>query len=184
MSVLASSAIPILETERTVLRGFQHRDLDAHFAMWADSGVTRFIGGRPMTREEAWGRYLRYAGLWVVLGYGFWAVEEKSSSRLIGNAGFHDLHRDIFPSIDGLPEAAWALVPEAHGRGLATEIVTAMHRWSDVHLEASRTVCIVDPDNAASLRVALKCGYQEQLRTVYHDRPTILLQRPRRPAPF
>ena len=80
-------------------------------AMWADAGVTRFISGRPFTREECWARLLRYAGLWPTLGFGYWAIEDKAEGRFLGEAGFADFKRDMTPSIEGLPEAGWVLAP-------------------------------------------------------------------------
>jgi RimJ/RimL family protein N-acetyltransferase len=145
--------------------------------MWADPKVFRFSGGRARDREESWQRFLRHAGLWSLIGYGFWAVEEKASGRFIGEAGFHDLKRDIAPSIEGVPEAGWGLVSDAHGRGLATEVVSRVVAWGDDVLRAPRTVCIIDPENAGSLNVAAKCGYREFARTTYHDHATILLER-------
>ena len=109
---------PVIETQRTILRSHRSDDFDTYVAMWADPAVTRFIGGKPRTREESWMRFLRHAGLWSLLGYGFWAVEEKATGRFIGEAGFHDLKRNMAPSIEGIPEAGWALASNAHGRGL------------------------------------------------------------------
>jgi RimJ/RimL family protein N-acetyltransferase len=172
-----TAGVPVLETERTILRAHRLDDFDAYVAMWADPAVTRFIGGKPRTREESWMRFLRHAGLWSLLGYGFWAIEEKASGRFVGEAGFHDLKRDIEPSIEGVPEAGWALAPEAHGRGLASEVVQRALAWGDVTFSPARTVCIIDPENTASLNVAAKCGYREILRTTYHDNATILLER-------
>jgi RimJ/RimL family protein N-acetyltransferase len=177
MNIAYTGTIPVIEAERVILRGHRLDDFDAHAAMWADPAVTRFVGGKPFTREEAWARYLRYAGSWAVLGFGFWAVEEKATRRLIGSAGFHDLRRDIVPSLEGVPEAGWGLVPSSHGQGLATEAVLAMHQWADTYFGGSKTVCIIDPRNAASLRVAEKCGYHEVLRTTYRGDPTVLFER-------
>jgi RimJ/RimL family protein N-acetyltransferase len=177
MDIAYGGAIPVIEAERVILRGHCLGDFDAHAAMWADPVVTRYVGGKPFTREEAWARYLRYAGSWAVLGFGFWAVEEKATRRLIGSAGFHDLRRDIVPSLEGVPEAGWGLVPCCQGKGLATEVVRAMHEWGDTVFAGGRTVCIIDPRNAASLRVAEKCGYREVLRTTYRGDPTVLFER-------
>jgi RimJ/RimL family protein N-acetyltransferase len=171
------TAAPILETERTLLRPHRLDDFDAYCAMWRDPVVFRFIGGRARDREESWQRFLRQFGLWSLLGYGFWAIEDKTSGRFIGEAGLHDLKRDIEPSIEGVPEAGWALLPDLHGKGLATEIVSRVLAFGDEALGASRTVCIIDPENTASLKVAAKCGYREFARTTYHDHATILLER-------
>ena len=58
--------------------------------MWADPQVTRFIGGKTLTEEESWTKFLRYAGLWPFLGFGYWVVEEKASLAFVGEIGFAD----------------------------------------------------------------------------------------------
>jgi RimJ/RimL family protein N-acetyltransferase len=177
MSIKTEAGVPILETARTVLRPHRHDDFETYAAMWAEPAVTLFIGGKPRTREESWLRFLRHAGLWSLIGYGFWAIEEKATGRFIGEAGFHDLKRDIAPSLEGVPEAGWALASVAHGQGLASEVVRRIVAWGDAVFGQSKTVCIIDPDNGASLKVAERNGYREVLRTTYHDKPTVLLER-------
>lgn len=166
---------PILETARTILRAHALDDFDAYALMWADPIVCRFIGGKARTREESWMRFLRHAGLWSLIGYGYWAIEDKATGRFIGEAGFHDMKRDIKPSLEGIPEAGWALVPEAHGKGIAGEVVARMVAWADETF--GKTVCIIDPENDPSLKVAGRAGYVEVLRTTYHNEPTILFER-------
>lgn len=172
-----TAAVPTIETARMILRPYRLDDFEAYAVMWAEPGVTRFIGGKPRTREESWMRFIRHPGLWSLLGYGFWAIEEKVTGRFIGEAGFHDLKRDFVPSIEGIPEAGWALISSAQGLGLATEAVSKVVAWGDKKFGAVKTVCIIDPENTGSLNVANKCGYKEVLRTVYHDTATILLER-------
>lgn len=171
------TAAPTLETERAILRPHKVEDFDAYCAMGTDPAVFRFIGGRARSREESWQRLLRHPGMWSLIGFGFWAIEDKASGRFIGEAGFHELKRAIEPSIEGVPEAGWSLVAGLQGRGLGSEIVRRMHEWADADLQAARTVCIIDPENAPSLGVARKCGYREFARTTYSDHPTILLER-------
>lgn len=167
----------VMETARTILRPHRLEDFDAYAAMWADPAVVRFIGGKAWTREESWQRFLRQFGLWSLLGYGFWAVEDKASGRFIGEAGFHDLKRDIVPSIEGVPEAGWGFVPAVHGKGTATEVIGAVMAWGETSLGAARTVCIIDPENTASLKIAGRCGFREVARTTYGGDATILLER-------
>jgi RimJ/RimL family protein N-acetyltransferase len=168
--------IPILETARLRLRGLVMADFDASAAMWADPDVTRFIGGKPFTREEAWGRFQRHPGHWALLGYGFWAIEEKASGRFVGEGGFSDFKREIDPPFDA-PEQGWALANWAHGRGYASEAVAAMIGWAEPHFGRRDFVCMIAPENAPSLRVAAKAGYLEYARTSYKGAPAILLRR-------
>ena len=169
--------VPVLETERLLLRAHRIADFDASAAMWGDPVVTRYIGGKPSTREDVWSRLLRYAGHWPLLGYGYWAIEDKSFGRFIGEAGFADFKRDITPSLGDDPEIGWALTPAAHGKGYATEIVTTLVEWGDANLSSKRTVCLIHPDNSPSIYVAKKCGYKEFARTTYKGQPTVLFRR-------
>ncbi len=167
---------PIIETDRLRLRGHVAADFEAVAAMWADPDVVRYIGGRPSTREESWARLLRYPGMWALLGYGFWAIEEKASGRLAGEGGFADFKRDITPAIEA-PEQGWALASWAHGRGYGSEAVAAMIAWGERHFARRDFVCIISPENAASIRVAEKAGYREVARTTYKDAPTLMFRR-------
>jgi RimJ/RimL family protein N-acetyltransferase len=168
---------PKIETERLVLRAHTLEDFPQSAALWADPAVTRYIGGRPFSREESWARLLRYIGHWKALGFGYWAVEEKATGDFVGEAGFADFQREIEPSIDGMPEMGWALVSRVRGQGYATETVRAAAAWGDRHVGSPRTVCLIHPENLASLRVAEKCGFREYQRTTYKGQPTVLLAR-------
>src|SRR5262245_47469463 len=131
--------IPTIETARLRLRGHRVEDLGDCAAMWGDAAVVRHISGRPSSTEDSWERILRYAGLWALLGYGYWAVEEKASGRFVGDVGFADFKRAVQPSFAGAPEIGWVLATWAHGRGFATEAVRAAVAWGDRHFGAMRT---------------------------------------------
>jgi RimJ/RimL family protein N-acetyltransferase len=145
--------------------------------MWGDPAVTRFIGGRPFSREEVWARILRYVGHWHWMNYGFWAVEEKDTGLFVGEAGFAEFHRQIEPPLTGIPEIGWAFVPRFHGRGYATETVRAAVAWGDERFDWPETACIIDPANVASIRVAEKCGYGLSQQTQYHGHPAYIFRR-------
>jgi len=173
-----SLAVPIVDTERLQLRGFRLDDFDAYVAIWADPEVVRFITGKPSTRDETWARLLRNVGHWALLGFGYWAIEEKASGMLVGETGFAEMRRPIEPSIEGSPEIGWSLSSAVHGKGYATEAVTAAVRWGNVHFKGAPTVCMIDPNHSASIRVAEKCGYRPFQRTTFKGAPTVLFRRP------
>jgi RimJ/RimL family protein N-acetyltransferase len=170
--------VPILETERLTLRGHGVETLDEALALWSDPVVNRHIGGRPSGREEVWARILRYIGHWAIAGYGFWHIRERATGRFVGEAGLADFKRDLAFSFDGAPETGWVLAPWAHGKGYATEAMTAVLAWCDATATVGpRTVCIINPDNVASLRVAGKCDYRELARADYKGIEVIVLER-------
>jgi RimJ/RimL family protein N-acetyltransferase len=69
------------------------------------------------------------------------------------------------------------LVSDAHGKGYATEAVRAVVAWGERRFGNVETVCLIHPDNRASIRVAEKCGYRERQVTTYHGQPTVLFAR-------
>ena len=172
-----SHPIPVIETERLLMRAFKVEDLDDYVAMWADPNVLEHIGIPPSSREMTWTRLLRAHGHWALMGFGFWAVEEKVSGRFVGEVGFAEFMREMEPSLVGTPEMGWVLSAWSHGRGFATEAARAAIGWGEVNRVSQRTTCIINPGNRASLRVAEKCGYREFARTTYKDHPIIVLER-------
>jgi RimJ/RimL family protein N-acetyltransferase len=171
-----SGDVPRIETARLVLAGHGAADFEDVAAMWADPAVVRFI--RPASdRHESWMRVLSYAGCWKVLGYGYWAVREKATGRYAGDLGFADLHRGVEPSIDGVPEAGWVFNTWAHGQGLASEALAAALGWLDTHTRYDTSVCLIDPENAASLRLAGRFGFGEALNITFKGEDTVLLTR-------
>ncbi|MBO9557719.1 MAG: GNAT family N-acetyltransferase [Caulobacter sp.] len=169
--------LPTLTTARLTLSPPEASDFQDSAAMWGDPMVTRFIGGRTSTPEESWQRLLRARGLWAVLGYGYWAARETATGRYVGELGFADFHRGIEPSIDGVPEMGWALASWAHGKGFATEAIAGALSWGMDQWGDAPVVCIIDPDNLPSLKLAHKMGFLEVARTTYREAPTVLLQR-------
>jgi RimJ/RimL family protein N-acetyltransferase len=170
-------SIDELSTERLTLRKHVAADFDESAALWADPAVTKYVGGKPSTREESWARLLRNVGHWPIVGYGYWAVREKATGRYVGELGFSRLERTMIPAFGDAPEAGWVLAPWAHGKGFATEAMLAAHVWLEARRGASRTVCMIAPENAPSIRVAEKCGYREYARATYKNEPAVLFER-------
>jgi len=147
--------------------------------MWGDPNVTRYIRETPFTAEETWTRLLRFIGHWALMGFGYWAVEEKATDEYIGEVGFADYRRDLKPSLDGIPEIGWVFASHVHGKGFATEAVRAAIAWGDSAFGTKTTACIITPGHAASIRIAVKNGYQEFANTTYHGHPTVMYMRSR-----
>lgn len=172
-------AVPILETERLRLRGYRLEDFPARAKLWANPEVVRHITGTPMGEADVWARMLTLVGHWTLMGFGYWAVEEKASGRFVGEIGFSDFKREVVPSFAGVPELGWVLDPAVHGKGYATEGARAALAWGDGIFPGKRTVAIITPANAPSIRVAEKLGYREYARTTFRKEPIVLFERSR-----
>ncbi|MCL4161176.1 UNVERIFIED_CONTAM: hypothetical protein GTU68_057524, partial [Idotea baltica] len=106
--------IPIIETERLILREFRcDSDFEAYAHFYA-SDLTRHYGG-PLDRSSAWRAAAAMMGHWVIRGYGAWALEEKSTTDFCGIVGLW------YP--EGWPEReiTWAIVESKQGKGFAAE---------------------------------------------------------------
>jgi RimJ/RimL family protein N-acetyltransferase len=169
--------IPLLETERLILRGHRHDDFQPFMQMWADEDVARYITGKAFTEEESWSRFLRNIGQWEALGFGFWAVEEKATRRFIGQIGYVEAYRAIEPSLKGVPEIGWSLAPSTQKRGYALEGARAALAWGEQHFGDKPIRCIISPQNVASLKLAKKLGFVELVRTTYKGDDIVMLER-------
>lgn len=178
-----SQSPTVLETERLVLRRPQQSDFDDIFAMWSDLDVVRHVTGNAFTKEEAWARLLRSAGHWALMGFGYWVVSEKHSGKFIGEVGFGQYKRGIDPAFDEAPEIGWMLTQSSQGQGYGTEAVRAALQWADSRWPEAEIVCIISPENAASLALARKCAFAKDRTASYKGKPTLVFQRKANPAP-
>ena len=145
--------------------------------MWSDPDVVRYTIKELSSPQRTWSRILSYRGHWALLGFGYWAVQEKESDRFVGELGFADFKRAMIPSLEGTPELGWALAPWAHNKGYATEALRAAVAWGDGQFQSPRTVCIIHRDNRRSFRVAEKLGYNIVLQVPSDAEPNAILMR-------
>jgi len=148
--------------------------------MWADPVVVRYIGNVPTTREQAWQKALRYLGHWTAFGFGMFVARDREG-RFVGEVGVFESKRDMDPPLEAL-EAGWALSPWAHGQGYASEALAAALSHFD-RTRGGEVMCMIDPPNAASRKVAAKHGFVETRRALYHGDEVMLFTRPSRPDP-
>jgi len=168
---------PAIETERLRLRRHALADFEDCCRLTSDPEAVRTIYGQPMSREETWHRLMRFAGHWALLGFGLFIVEERATGRVVGEVGLADFHRGLGDDFDPYPEFAWMLGQDVHGKGYATEAAMAALGWMEAQFAPERTVCIIDPNNAASLRVAAKLDYRPFGEAEYKDKTVLKLER-------
>ncbi len=151
---LGTPVVPRILTRRLILRGWTSQDFDPYAELLADPEAARFITrrGAPYNRVEAWLEYVFFIGHWQALGYGMFVVEDRQSGAFLGRVG--PLHPPHWPGL----EIAWAITPAAQGKGIATEAAEATIRWVFAHTDVGRIVSIINPENVASRKVAIRVG--------------------------
>ena len=156
----SSMNFPVLETERLLLRGWSESDHDVLCDIWSSGDNARFIGG-PMSRWDAWRHLAAIMGHWQMRGFGAFCIEEKSTGLGIGWVG--PWRPYAWPE----NEILYSLIPDAHGRGYATEAAEASINFAYDTLNWHTAVSFIDPNNLASQSVASRLG-------AYHDGDTDL----------
>jgi len=167
----------MIETPRLLLAQPTLADFDESYAIGSDEAVVRYIGGKPASREDAWTKLLRNIGHWSAFGFGIFTVREREGGAHVGEVGFAFFARGFGERFDRFPEAAWVLAPASQGKGYASEAVIATHAWMDNAHQPARTVCIIHPDNAESMRIAGKRGYRAVGEVSYRGAAPRILER-------
>lgn len=169
---------PFVETPRLILRGRTLDDFPAVAAMQADAAVMRYIAGAPVSEEDAWSKFARMEGFWALTGVGFWLVEEKASGDVIGEVGLADFKRAIDPPLGSTPEYGWMFAAAAQGKGYASEALAAALQWGDRRFPGAGFCCIIDEENAPSVRLAERHGFQRERNALYKGKPVTVWRRP------
>jgi RimJ/RimL family protein N-acetyltransferase len=142
-------AIPVITTERLVLREPREADFPAMLA-FNDSPRSSYVGGGG-DRQKVWRNLLANIGHWTLRGYGYYSVDTRAGD-FIGRVGviYHDGWDE--------PELAWHLFDGFEGRGYAME--AALTARLDYHARISQhpPISYIDIANSRSEALALRLG--------------------------
>ncbi len=85
--------------------------------------------------------------------YAMWMIEQADGTH-VGDLCFKGL------AAGRNPEIGYGILEEYRGQGYATEAVKLALRWAFMHSEIHAVEAEADPDNTASQRVLMKCGFR------------------------
>lgn len=169
MDALAHRAL-VLDTPRLRLRPYTSDDLDIACAVLCDPVVTRHVCD-PMTPAEVAETLPRFLRRGAGGRIGMWCAEMRASGEKIGDGilapipveasetDWDGIVPEAYP--DGPVEVGYMLRQSAWGQGYATEICARLLRFAFEMTTLPEVVACLDPDNAASRRVLLKCGMRD-----------------------
>lgn len=122
---------------------------------FADAGLRRWVTRwRIESFAQATEYVARRAEEWASGERCSWAVTEPVSGALLGEVDLIRLEPDWRSA-----EAGCWVAPEWRGRGVAVAALGAALRFGAGALSLKQVVYLHAPDNDASYRVALKCGF-------------------------
>jgi len=130
-------------------------DLDPLFTLYQDPEIRKYFPDGVLNYEDT-----RDELEWHMHGHpkypelGLWATIHKDSGKFIGRCGL--LPWEIETKLE--IEIAYLLDKNFWHQGLATEAAQAIMQHGFEKLDYNRLICLIDPDNIASQKVAERIG--------------------------
>jgi RimJ/RimL family protein N-acetyltransferase len=153
-------------TDRLLIRSFTLEDPDAVHGVYGDEQVMRHVGDGTVADLAQTRKMVRdYIDHERRHGFSFWAVVERESDTVMGDAGLY-LLEGTGPEV----ELGYTLGRAWWGRGYATEAARACLDLTWREFGQQEVVAVADPLNAASIHVLHKVGMRL-------DRPIIAYRR-------
>jgi RimJ/RimL family protein N-acetyltransferase len=153
----------ILETKRCRLRSWHLNDVAAAHPWMSDPEVFRYLGTNVVCASLEETERAVAAGIARELrtGWAMWACERLEDGKLIGRAGIKQLDGGwarFDPTATYEMEVGYAFAREEWGKGLASEVASALVDWGLRVKELPRIVGVCQAENRASRRVLEKSG--------------------------
>ncbi len=150
-----------VETDRLVIRAAVESDRSRFVELFTDAEFTVFTGGVDDV-ESANARFDKMLALTLIVPYAKQPVIERDTGTIVGYTGAGTV---VFEGLNRL-EWGWRFVSVARGRGYATEATVALLAAAGRH-DNGEMLCIIDPENHLSRRVADKGGFRWWRRAIW-----------------
>ena len=157
-----------LETPRLVLRQFREDDWRDLYLLYSDEETTRYTIRRVLNEDDSWRTMVMMMGHWQLRGYGPYAVEEKSSGRVIGHIGLW--YPWAWPEL----EIMWSLARDCWGKGFASEAAKAVKKMAHQVMPNVPFISLIDVNNHRSRKLAESLGARMEKEIVFKEHPSCI----------
>jgi RimJ/RimL family protein N-acetyltransferase len=145
-----------LSSERLAFRLWTVDDLPLAQQLWGDPQVTRLFVGEPLNEKQVAERLHAEIAKEQAFGVQYWPVFERGSNDFVGCCGFRP-----YKVPDRIYEIGFHFLPKHWGHGYATEAAKAVIDYGFKDLTISSFFAGHHPENLASKKVLLNCGFIE-----------------------
>lgn len=155
--------IPILETERLILRKIVLSDTSDMYEYSRDPETSKFLLWEPHPNLRYTRSHILYLQKAYAKGEFFdWGVVEKESGIFIGTCGFTEIYEK-----EKRAEIGYVLSPRFHRRGYAPEAVECILHYGFEELGLEKCSGRFMEENTASQKVLTRLGFQND--TTKHE---------------
>lgn len=151
---------PICESERIFLRPYTQADFVALHRILSDK-ETMYAWGHSFSKKESQEWLDKQLAHYQQYGFGIWAIMEKQSGEIIGNAGLNHTEINLKGKTQEVVEIGYLLHRDFWNKGYGSEAARMCVKYGFETLGLEEVYCLIKEDNLSSLKVAQKLAMQK-----------------------
>ncbi|WP_416862835.1 glutamine-hydrolyzing GMP synthase [Helicobacter ganmani] len=150
----------VCESERVFLRPYTQADFAALHKIVSDK-ETMYAWGQGFSKKQSQEWLDKQLAHYQQYGFGIWAIIEKQSGAIIGNAGLNHTEISLKGKTQKIVEIGYLLHRDFWGKGYGSEVARMCVKYGFETLGLEEVYCLVKEDNTASIKVAKRLGMQK-----------------------
>jgi ribosomal-protein-alanine N-acetyltransferase len=152
------SEIPIIETERLLLRQLEEKDAEGLLANLSDPDVTEHMGISPLKNVDEAEKMISFLASLSEKNIAVrWAIERKSDGKLVGTCGFNGWERNRGSRV----EIAYDLGKPYWKKGYMSEVLEALLAFCFESLNFNRVEAYTNLEAAPSINLLSKFKFMQ-----------------------
>ena len=150
----------VCESERVFLRPYTQADFAVLHKIVSDK-QTMVAWGHGFSKKESEEWLEKQLAHYQQYGFGIWAIVEKQSGKIIGNAGLNHTEISLKGKTQKIVEIGYLLHRDFWNKGYGSEAARMCVKYGFETLGLEEVYCLIKEDNLSSLKVAKKLSMQK-----------------------
>lgn len=150
----------VCESERVFLRPYTQADFAALHKIVSDK-QTMYAWGQGFSKKQSQEWLDKQLAHYQQYGFGIWAIIEKQSGAIIGNAGLNHTEISLKGKTQKIVEIGYLLHRNFWGKGYGSEVARMCVKYGFETLGLEEVYCLIKEDNKASIKVAKRLEMQK-----------------------
>lgn len=150
----------VCESERVFLRPYTQADFAALHKIVSDK-ETMYAWGQGFSKKQSQEWLDKQLAHYQQYGFGIWAIIEKQSGAIIGNAGLNHTEISLKGKTQKIVEIGYLLHRDFWGKGYGSEVARMCVKYGFETLGLEEVYCLIKEDNTASIKVAKRLEMQK-----------------------
>ena len=147
----------VCESECVFLRPYTQADFAALHKIVSDK-ETMYAWGQGFSKKQSQEWLDKQLAHYQQYGFGIWAIIEKQSGAIIGNAGLNHTEISLKGKTQKIVEIGYLLHRNFWGKGYGSEVARMCVKYGFETLGLEEVYCLIKEDNLSSIKVAQKLG--------------------------